>query len=385
MKKVMYVHHGDINGGAPRSLHFLLERIDRDKYDPVLVYRSNEGDGTYFSDVCPTVVYEPGIRPFHGSTVSGMTFKQTIYNFVYALPSYFAMKKLVRKYKPDIVHLNSTCLFMCARAVKRVNARVTTICHVREPLLNSIWGDLLRMGNQGCCDKFIAIDSYDGTTVDPDGGKTSVVYNFVDFAEYNTGIESNVLRRELDLSDQDVIYLSLARVSPENGILEVVQQWADFIKDDRSHLVIVGEIEGREVDYCSKCHEVADGRGNIHILPFRKDPARAIASSDVILCPFTQPHFARGIIEGAAMGKPALSVDIEGPRELVEDGVTGRFYRNDDELRELVGLFTTSEEYRSELGAQAERFARERFNADTNAGLTFRLYEDCQPAWRLDK
>ena len=85
------------------------------------------------------------------------------------------------------------------------------------------------------------------------------------------------------------------------------------------------------------------------------------------------------------MGKPALSVDIEGPRELVEDGVTGRFYRNGDELRELVGLFTTSEEYRSELGARAERFARERFNADTNAGLTFRLYEDCQPAWRSDR
>ena len=54
--------------------------------------------------------------------------------------------------------------------------------------------------------------------------------------------------------------------------------------------------------------------------------------------PFTQPHFARGIIEGAAMGKPALSTDIEGPRELVVDGTTGRFYHSGDELKELVGF-----------------------------------------------
>lgn len=381
MKRVMYVHHGDVNGGAPRSLHFLLERLDRDEYDPILVYRSNEADGEYFSDACPTVVYEPGIRPFHGSTVSGMTFKQAVYNFIYALPSYFTMKKLVKKYKPDIVHLNSTCLFMCSKAVKSVNTKVTTICHVREPLLDGVWGDLLRFGCRGSCDKFVAIDSYDGKTVDSNGRKTTVVYNFVDFSEYNIGIESDVLRRELNLCDQDVIFLSLARVSPENGILEIVQQWSDFVKDNRSHLVVVGEIEGREVDYCSRCHEIADDRGNIHILPFRKDPANAIASADVILCPFTQPHFARGIIEGAAMGKPALSTDIEGPRELVVDGTTGRFYHSGDELKELVGLFTVNGKYREELGERAEKFAREKFNADTNAGLTFQLYEDCQPAW----
>lgn len=81
------------------------------------------------------------------------------------------------------------------------------------------------------------------------------------------------------------------------------------------------------------------------------------------------------------MGKPALSTDIEGPRELVVDGTTGRFYHSGDELKELVGLFTVNGKYREELGERAEKFAREKFNADTNAGLTFQLYEDCQPAW----
>lgn len=375
MKKILYIHHGDINGGAPRSLKFLLERIDKNKYEPLVVYRCNKSDGIFFEETGTRTIYEPKIKPFHGSTVSGISIKQIIYNFVYAFPTYFATKNLIKEEHPDIIHINSTCLFMCAAASKRVNKSIKVLCHVREPLLPNFWGSILKYFCNRYCDRFVAIDAYDGHSVDPFEKKTSVIYNFVDFKTYNSDVESTVLRDELCLTRNDVIFLMLVRVSPENGILEIVSQWKELIHDSNAQLVIVGEIKNREVEYCRKCHEIADNVENIHILPFRKDAPQVIASSDVILCSFTQPHFARIIIEGAAMRKPAISVDIDGPRELIINGQTGYLYKNDIELKEHVFALMNDVELRERIGSNAEAYARKSFNADINAKATIDLYE----------
>ena len=37
MKRVLYVHHGGTVGGAPRSLLFLLEQMDRRRYEPIVL------------------------------------------------------------------------------------------------------------------------------------------------------------------------------------------------------------------------------------------------------------------------------------------------------------------------------------------------------------
>ncbi len=375
MKKILYIHHGDINGGAPRSLRFLLEKLDRKKYTPVVIYRCNKSDGAFFEEVGVQTVYEPRIKPFHGSTVSGINCKQIIYNFVYAIPSYIAARRIIKKECPDIVHLNSTCLFMCGAAAKSVDKNIQVLCHVREPLLPNIWGNILKKMSNKYCDKFVAIDAFDGHSVDPEAKKTRVIYNFVDFKTYNLEVKSSILRDELNLSKDDIIFLMLARVSPENGVLEIVTQWREYIHDKKAQLVIAGEIEGREIDYCRKCHAIADEMENIHILPFRKDAPRVLAASDVILCSFVQPHFARAIIEGAAMGKPSISIDIDGPRELMIDGVTGYLYRDGEELQKHVLNMVAHEELIKRMGMNAEKFARKNFNADINAQATIDLYE----------
>lgn len=376
MKKVLYIHHGDINGGAPRSLKFILERMDSQKYDATVVCRTSLEDAEFFKvPSVSKVILEKNIRPFHGSVVSGINFKQIIYNFVYALPTYFATKKILKEVKPDIVHLNSTCLFMCARACKKVNKDIKVICHIREPLLPNFWGTLLRKGVFKPTDKFIAIDKFDCSTVDRKNKKSTVIYNFVDFKTYNTQIKSDVLRKELNLSNDDVIFLCLCRISPENGITDAVKTWATTNIPSNAHLVIVGEIKDRQVEYTQKCHELATDKQNIHFLPFRKDIPDVIASSDIMLCSFAEPHFSRAIIEGAAMGKPAISKYIDGPKELVMDKKTGLFYDDkNNKLEDCVALIM-DKSLREKLGAQAEKYALDNFNAEINAENTFREYE----------
>ena len=367
MIKILFFHHGDTKGGAPLSLKGLLENLDRNVFNSIVVCRSSINDTIFFKEICKKTVFCSHIKPFHGSVVSGISFKQILYNFIYAIPTFFAARSLILKYKPDIIYLNSTCLFMCAFAAKMTDNYSYVICHIREPLLSNIWGKILRIMNLKFCDKFISIDVFDGKSVDKTLKKTTVIYNFVDFNVFDISIKSNILRTELRIRDNAVIFLVMARLSKENGIIELIEQWARLIHDYNSQLVIIGEIPGREVKYTSACHKLANNKLNIHILPFREDVPEVISSADIIICPFTQPHFARSIIEGAAMGKPALSNYIDGPKELIKNSYNGFFYYDDDSLKSIVKELTYDALLREKLGKNAELFAKEKFDAYKNS------------------
>ena len=378
MKKVMYIHHGDVIGGAPRSLKFLLSRLDKTVYSPTVVCRANPNDTTFFEDDGIKTIYCKEIRPFNCSTVSGMTFKKAIYNFVYAPSTFFATKRLIRENNPSILHLNSTCLFMCAKAAKKVNPGIKVICHVREPLLKGWSGIIARYMCNKYCDRFVSIDEFDGRSVDRKLIKTNVVYNFVDLKEYSYTLQSNVLRDELSIPSDAIIFLVLARVTPSNGILEVIKKWKQSQIGKNRYLVIVGEKIGPKSPYMQKCHDEANGIDNIHILPFRSDVTKVIASSDIALCPFTEPHFARAIIECAAMGKPSLANWIDGPKELIKDGETGLFYYDEGKgptFEEQVERLSIDKKLRALLGQNAIQFATACFNADINADKTFSVYQ----------
>lgn len=375
MKRILYIHHGSISGGAPRSLYYLIKQLDRTIYKPYIVYQNEFTDGTFFQESGAETIYEPRIQPFHGSTVSGIDFIRVMRNFKHAIPTYKAAKAIISNIKPDIVHINSTCLFMCAKAAKSTKNNIRVVCHVREPLLENIWGHILKIMCQKYCDLFIAIDEFDGRSVDPEMKKTTVVYNFVNFNEFNSNVKSDILRSELKINVRDTIFLVLARVSEENGILEIVKTWEKYKRYSGEHLVIVGEIPGKNEEYTNQCHKAGKGAKNIHFLPFRKDVPNVIASADAILCPFLKPHFARMIIEGAAMGKPCIAADIEGPKELVIDGQTGYLYKTNNELLTYISVLSTDYDRRYIMGKKAEIFARNNFNAEINAKKTFEVYE----------
>lgn len=376
MKKIMYVHHSDANCGSQRSLRFLVERIDKQEYEPTVLFFKDPECGKQFSQAGAKILQDARIRPFHGSIVSGMTARLFVANRFWTPRNYWLAKKYIRQVKPDIVHLNSTCLFQFAKAAKKVDKDIKVVCHIREPLLPNYHGDVLKKKCNKYVDRFISIDKYDATTVDEQMKKTDVVYNFVNFESYNASVQSDVLRRELHIPQEDVIFLYLARFAECNGTLEMVKACSK-IRNKKYHFVFVGEQYNGQSTYENSVRTAAAGQEQIYLLPFRKDVTDVIASSDVMVCPFTQPHFSRAIIEAAAMGKPSIASDIEGVNELVLPGETGLMfdYNNFDSIIAAVEQLGADKELRDRMGKNAERFALENFNAEKNIKLTTDVYE----------
>src|SRR5699024_5234192 len=222
-----------------------------------------------------------------------------IRNILYVLPSYTYGKKIVKRINPDLVHLNSSSLFIFGKVVKDVNKNIPVISHIREPLLDSFFGDILKYMNHKYVDAFIAIENYDLSTMNTKNKMTKVVYNSVDFELYNPTVKSEVLRDELNLTKEDTVVLYLARIAESNGTLEFVKTIKSLVDKSNIHVAVIGYNDENTNEYEQKVTD--ESSDNIHVMRFRDDIPNVIASSDIMVAPFTQPHFARAVIEAAAM------------------------------------------------------------------------------------
>lgn len=378
-KKILYIHHSGSNGGAPRSLALMIQKLDKNKYDPIVLTIRNGPPVELFKKCGAKVIVDEKMHPFHGSTVSGMTQKLFINNLLYAYPTYLRAKRIIRVIDPDIVHLNTTCLFMFAKAARDVLDDVKIITHVREPLLDSMAGKILEYMNHKYVDAYISISKYDESTVNTNNRISEIIYNFVDFKNYNSNIKSNKLKEELKINENSILFLYLARIAPSNGTLELISMAEKVIqKFPNYHFAIVGYDKSTENLYMLKAKEKSNSVPNIHLLEFRNDVPEVIASSNVVVCPFIEPHFSRAIIEASAMGIPSLATDIGGPNELIVHGETGLLFElnNYNSFYEAIVLLGENESLRNRMGTMAEKFAWEKFNGDINTKKVFDLYDN---------
>lgn len=112
-------------------------------------------------------------------------------------------------------------------------------------------------------------------------------------------------------------------------------------------------------------------------MELRDDVPNVIASSDIMVVPFTQPHFARSVIEAAAMGKPSVVSNVKGLDELVVDGQTGIIYdlKSSQDLLNSIKILVDDEPLRKNMGEKAYIRAKELFDTKKNSNRIFRIYD----------
>lgn len=374
--KVLYIHHGASNSGSARSLSFLINSLDKNKYEPyVVIFCDYDRQKKLFEEAGAKVVFVKGLGAWHGSTVSGMSLRILLSNIIHAIPTYILTRKIIKKIKPDIVHLNSTCLFICAWSIKKYNKNIPVICHVREPLLDGLFGNILRKYNEQHVDRFIAIHEYDAESIHSKK-RIDVVYNFVDFNIYNPNVKSNILREELGLNNNDTICLYLARIASSNGALELLENSKDILAKRKDiHYCIVGF--NRKNKYNKKVINLANQCENVHILKFRSDVQNVIASCDINIVPFTKPHSARSIIECSSMRKVSIGTNIGSIKELIKNNETGYLYEPnykdfDVKLLKLVD----DKNVRNKMQDNAYKFALVNFNSKKNIKKIIKVYDE---------
>jgi glycosyltransferase involved in cell wall biosynthesis len=377
LKKILYVQHSGGMGGAPRSLSFIINNLG-EEFIPYL-YLINKGPNyELFKNTINTNNIFIGGKlsfPFHGSEVANPNFRMTINNFLGVLPTYFEAKKIIKRIKPDIIHINSSCMFVFAMAAKKINKNIKVITHIREPILKGIKGYFLKKYTKKYSDYVIAISKNDLKSLGELKIKSKVIYNSIDITKprYNN---FNYLNKKLGISNDSIIFSTLCRIHKSNGIKELIKVAKKIVNENlKFHFVIVGFYENLTA-YEHEVKEMVEGQNNIHLLNFTSKVEEIISSSDVIISPFLTPHFSRMVIEASALSKPTIASNVNSQNELVVHNETGFLYNNLNELESYILTLGENEKKRNVFGKNARVMAENNFDTQKNNESLFKIYEE---------
>jgi glycosyltransferase involved in cell wall biosynthesis len=312
-------------------------------------------------------------------------------------PSIVATRRYLQKFKPDLVHLNSSTLAAPARAAWYEH--IPIVWHIREPIHNGYFGIRRRWLTHHIAHdaaRVISISNYDASRLQP-SPKVRVIYNFVDFNIFDRALSPGEARRHLNLTPAQNVVTMLGGTAYAKGTLTFVQALPLVRKavpntkflvvgqppaiGDSSRLKSMAKYVLQADAYDRKVMTAASdsiASGHIRFTGIRTDMPQVLAATDILAFPSSVPHFARPIIEAGAMAKPVVASQLGGPIELVEDGVTGLLVppNNPAALAEAIIALLRDPARMQAMGEAGREQARQKFEAVANAQKTFAVYDE---------
>jgi len=400
--RVLYVHHGQGLGGAPLSLLYLLQSLDRTRYEPVVaclhdgeaanLFRRNGLEVQIWSKVSDFAHANGGWYPLHDPR--GMW--AFVNRLVRLLPSILRAKKAIMSINPDIIHLNASTLVTVALGARW--AGVPCIWHVREFVhsgylgLRRFW---LRRAMNTLPDAVIYICE-ENRMAWQDQGLGEVIYNFIDFTRFDRNVYREQMRHKLGLESTDNVVLLLGGLSKAKGARELVLAM-DLVRTQmpNARCVIAGYAGVNENGlsrirrilklfglrgYADRVTKLIEDKGlsDCVLLPgWCQNVPELIAAADVVTVPWTTPHFARPVIEAGAMARSVVGFQVGGVEEVVQPGITGLIVPPGDveAFADALSAILRDKALAHRLGEGGYKQALRLFDAETNARRTVAVYE----------
>lgn len=355
--RILFISHSGM-GGALLSLQYLVEALDRERYEPVVAFIHavpEVMDAFRRAGIQTLHTPEIGIFPH---TTGGWNPLVTPFGLFRALRSARtfgaaarATEALVRRVQPDVVHLNSLVLAPSAAGAKAAGARV--VWHVRESVHPGHAGVRRRWLGRAVrrwAHEAVFVSSDDRRRL-TGGGFGVVIPDSVDHARFDRALDGAPVRAELGIPAGAPTVLFFGGVSSLKGAhvflpallrartaipgLHAVISGAEgpwsrslVARAARAVLPLLGT--GTERQRFLRAYREGGMEGWVRLLPFRDDPERLIAAADLVVFPSTQPHSARPVIEAGAMASPVVTSRLGGVEELVDEGRTGLLVPPDD-------------------------------------------------------
>ncbi|MBR9977425.1 MAG: glycosyltransferase family 4 protein [Bacteroidetes bacterium] len=391
VRRILYVHHGKGIGGAPLSLLYLIRGLDRTRYEPTVLCLHESEAADLFRNAGIETVVESSLHDFSHTNVLWYPWWQAPKLFlraVQSLPTYLRARRFLRNGDYDAVHLNTSTLTAVGMAAHDEGLRV--VWHVREPLQRGYSGlrrAIIRRIIDRYADLILPICHYDAAQLHP-SPKIHVVYNFIDFSQFDADLDGETVRRELNIDNEQQVITMLGGVNPIKGTREFVDAALRVHPDHPDAVFLIAgplpddscrnRINGMRVYRESVFSRLPQMQSDfIRFIGVRNDIPQILAASDILCFPSTVPHFARPVIEASAMGVAVIASDLGGPRELLRHGETGLLVPPSEPaaLAEAIRHLIGDPASKREMGRRGIAFARKHFDAEKNIATVIGLYD----------
>nr|WP_298994241.1 glycosyltransferase [uncultured Polaribacter sp.] len=409
MKTVLFVQHASAFGGSAMSLIYTLRGIKKDYGKDfkllVALAKWTQELADFYNKEGFEVVKNDWIDTYeHTQLVSySMLSPSGIYNELLQQKKINSAKKntiaLLKKVKPDIVHLNSVVLVGSALAVKET--KTPLVWHVREPSVKGLFG--IRRNKiikllKTLPNKSIFICKADKKSWgNPDTGE--VVYNFVDFSIFNKNKERPDKIEDIHIPKSDLNILFLGGVAKVKGGLYLIKAFNRILKkypNKNINFLFPGGLYTKPTYLLYKIAtkllpllglgtnaqkieieiNKSNKKENFYKFKFVKNISDLFLVADVLVFPSIRPHFARPVIEAGAMNIPAIGSELGGVEELIIDTENGFLvkHKNTNSLEEKLSFFIENPSKIQEMGIKGYEIATKKYNVITNVKQIVNIY-----------
>lgn len=411
--KILYIHHGQVLGGAPKSLLNTILGLKKISDCDIKVLCAHKEMKPFFKENAGVEVgdiYDPclvlgRVLIGYSSIFNLATLKRLLSEIANLRKSIDTQSRQLKEEAPDIIHLNSSILFTTAIAIKKNN--IPIVWHIREMfpgtrmnIRNILVGKFIR----NTADKVIAIGISEAKNLGG-GDKVEVINNSIDFSKFNNQLYNREEeRRKYGIERNQKLIVFLGGVQPRKGGLELIE--AMLHTSDFTKLIIAGsdKVESGNISYFEQVglwiENLLFKAGACKYLKYKynyriskalsklksdkvvfigliNDVVPLLSACDLLVIPFIFPHSARPLFEAWAMKKPVVAFDVKGVRENIDDGKDGLLVKKKTgkELARAINLLLENDNLIKKMGDEGYKKAYERFRQEANSKKILDIYE----------
>jgi glycosyltransferase involved in cell wall biosynthesis len=239
----------------------------------------------------------------------------------------------------------------------------------------------LELGTNQSLDLYITVSEKDRQMLLSSGipeNAIELIYNTIDLDVSAIPGDEDWLRTQFDLPPQSIVCTGIGRLVPQKGfdiLIEAFTKIASLVPD--LYCLIIGE--GDDKERLSEQIRAAGLETRIRLIGYHDRPKAMsiLKSSDIFVMPSRYEGTPIALLEAAALARPILAACAGGIPELVTHEQHAYLVPTQDPEALAQGCvkLALDREYAQQLGQNAQRQVRERFDPESQINETWAAYK----------
>ncbi|MDR9457403.1 MAG: glycosyltransferase family 4 protein [Salegentibacter sp.] len=187
------------------------------------------------------------------------------------------------------------------------------------------------------------------------GSSNGIDTSYFDPSNFSEEDKINI-RQELNIPENDLIFIFIGRLVSEKGINELVAAFKRLQeRKPELSLLLVGPFEEELDPISEESKEIIENHPKIYTTGYQADVRPYLAVSDVLAFPSYREGFPNVVMQAGAMGLASIVSDINGCNEIIVEGKNGMIIPVKDEgaLFNAMELIAQNEDYRIRLASNS--------------------------------
>lgn len=354
MKNILFINYGENwIRGQETCLITLLRNIDRTNYNPVVICNSTVLDEELSRmGICTFLTKIPEI------SYDGKKSKVELFSYIGA---FFFYRSIIMNYRIDLIYSNSGLPSQLGYPLARWFS-IPLITHIHSPHTKRYaWMWLFKFANMVIFVSDATRKSMESKVKFRD---TVLIYNGIDTDRFTVASRRNRSLRKLHgVGDDDIVIGQVGSLIYRKGADLLIESFARLVKRySNVKLIIVGDGPDK-----NKLHELMLKLGVDDRMRFAGDVKNTedyySHLFDINVLASRSESLPLTLLEGAACGLPNIGSRVDGIPEIIEDGINGYLFENENiaQLTEKLSLLIDDENLRKSFGESGRAKIEKKF------------------------